>query len=155
MFPFKTCSHPSCHTYVACCSETCYRHSPEKERLHAFATMKLESQEVVKDLCITDAEFEDIVLPGKKEIIASNFAWSTFRHVDFSHAELISSFFDFCLFEDCRFKDIDCRYCVFSGSEFLTCDFSGSFIVHSNFSGITSIMTSFASSDLYFSAFPT
>lgn len=155
MFSFKTCNHPSCHTYVACGTDTCYRHSTEKERLRAYCTMKLESMEVVKDLCITDAEFEGITLPETKEIIASNFAWCTFRDMDFSHAKLISSFFDFCLFEHCTFHDIDCRYSVFSGSEFLHCDFSGSFIVHSNFSGITSIDTSFASSDLYFSSFPT
>jgi len=153
MFSFKTCNHPFCHAYVVCDGDTCYRHSTEKERLRALCTMKLKSQEVVKDLCITNAEFEDISLPKGKEIIASNFAWGTFRNIDFSHTELVSSFFDFCLFENCRFLDLDCRYCVFSGSCFLNCDFSGSFIVHTNFSGINSFSTSFSSSDLYFSAF--
>lgn len=104
------------------------------------------------DFSLTGCELEDLALP-KKSIIASNMAWCTFRNIDFSHTTLLNTFFDFCLFENCKLNNILCRYSVFSGSKMIDCDFSGSVIIHTNFCGIDTFRCNFSDCDLYFSTF--
>jgi len=153
MFSFKTCNHQDCLAYVCCGSDTCYHHSQNKEQLLSLCTEQLSNGQKLLDISITDAEFADVCLPPKKEIVTSNFAWSTFSNIDFSHSKILTSFFDFCLFDNCKFIDLDCRYSVFGGSKFVNCNFSNSLILHSNFSGVDCRNCDFSSSDLYYSNF--
>ncbi len=152
MFNFKTCTHPGCHTYVCEQGDFCFRHSPNQEQLQQDCIKLLTSEKDITDYSLTGSEFENLIIP-KKTISASNMAWCTFRDIDFSQSTLINCFFDFCLFERCKFNGIVSRYTVFSGSKMLDCDFSGSMIVHTNFSGIDTYRCNFSDCDLYFSTF--
>lgn len=153
MFPLTSCKEPTCHMYAATGSEYCFRHSPDREEIQKKCIEDLLSEGVTRNWCITGAEFGPGHLPEGKSVEGSNFAWCTFRRIDFSHVKIVSSFFDFCLFDECVFRDIDCRYSVFAGSKMYGCDFSGSFIVQSNFAGIDAYGCDFSSCDLYFSTF--
>ncbi|MCI6675155.1 MAG: pentapeptide repeat-containing protein [Sphaerochaetaceae bacterium] len=153
MFAFRLCAHEGCNHYASTGSNFCLRHSQDQAALLAQARRQLLGPERLDDFCITSAVFDPMQIPQKKTIAGCNFAWCTFHRVDFSGVHLISSFFDFCMFDQCLFHDIDCRYTVFSGSKLVLCDFTGSFIVHSNFSGIDSLSSTFNSCDLYYSNF--
>lgn len=153
MFDFTTCSHPGCRSFVATGSDACYRHSKDPGAVRSEAERQLRSPRRLDDWCITGAEFGPFTLPEGKLLAGCDFAWCTFHQVDFSKTHCISSFFDFCLFDRCVFRGIDCRYSVLSGSKLIECDWSGSVIVHTNFIGIDAMETSFDSCDLYFSNF--
>ena len=108
MFNFKTCEKPPCNTYICGEGPFCFRHSPNKEDLYKNCLASLLGDSDVIDLSITGAEFENLTLP-KKGFVSSNMAWCTFRDIDFSACTFITSFFDFCLFENCRFNGINSR----------------------------------------------
>ncbi|ADY13285.1 pentapeptide repeat-containing protein [Sphaerochaeta globosa] len=152
MFNFMTCAHPGCRTYICEDGPFCFRHAPDKQVLQKRCIETFLNEEPMVDFSLTGSEFEDLVLP-KKEITASNLAWCTFRNIDFSHSTLINTFFDYCLFERCKFNSILSRYSVFSGSKMIDCDFSGSIIIHTNFCGVDTYRCNFNDSDLYFSTF--
>lgn len=151
MFSFSLCAHPGCHDYVTTGSKFCFRHAPDPKRIEKSITDMLLEKES-EDICVTGMEFRNLDLTDRR-LVASNFAFCTFSKVDFSKTKFVSDYFDFCLFDRCLFRDIDCRYSIFSGSKILECDFSGSFIVHSNFTGVDAAQSDFSSCDLYYSAF--
>lgn len=152
MFSLRRCAIDGCHHYAYDHQRYCYHHSPDQAAILAQAQALLLGDDNFSDLSISEAHFFQITAPAKR-ITGSNLAWCTFTDVDFSTLAMANCFFDFCLFERCRFTGVDVRYTVFAGSRFLDCDLSDSIYIHSNFSGITSERTSFSGCDLYYSTF--
>ena len=154
MFSLQQCSTDGCHHYAYTNSPHCYYHAVDKERILGEVRQLLLLEETINDLSISEGHFTGLTLPATR-ITGSNLAWCTFTDVDFSSSVMTNCFFDFCLFERCRFNGVDVRYSVFAGSRFCDCDLSDSRYIHSNFSGITAHRTNFSSCDFYYSTFIT
>lgn len=154
MFSLTTCSREGCHHYIYGDGPWCYHHSHDKDAILARTRTLLASGEALRDLSVSEAHICDLTL-ALKRMAGSNLAWCTFTDVDFSTVTATNCFFDFCLFERCRFNGADVRYTVFAGSRFLNCDLSGSRFIHSNFSGIVANGTTFSECDFYYSTFNT
>ena len=154
MFSLKTCSVDGCHHYICAGEETCYHHSRDQETILAQAQSLLAGSSDLFDLSVSEAHFSHLTLLPRR-MAGNNLAWCTFTDVDFSSLAMTNCFFDFCLFERCRFNAVDVRHTVFAGSRFLSCDLSNSRFIHTNFSGIAAFTTNFSECDFYYPPFHT
>jgi uncharacterized protein YjbI with pentapeptide repeats len=154
MFALRACTIDRCHHWAYGQSGFCYHHSPNQNEILRQAVQSLSDDQPLVDLSVSEAHFTGFCVAPKR-IAGVNLAWSTFTDVDFSGVTMVNSFFDFCLFERCRFNDVDVRYSVFAGSRFVECDLSQSLFIHTNFSGIKAEHSNFGSCDFYYATFHT
>lgn len=152
MFSFRKCQEKDCTTYALPDSPYCYHHTSDKDGVLRRLEENIRKERNLENISLVNAEFDGMDF-SECFIGFSNFSFCTFHDCNFSSSRMISNFFDFAIFENCRFIDIEARYNVFSGSMLVKTDFTGSNLILSSFMGIDCYQSTFNSTDLYFSNF--
>lgn len=152
MFSFNKCKKEDCHTYALPDSPYCYHHTEDKRKVLDNLIERAEKEKNIENISLVNAEFENVDF-SECFIGFNNFSFCTFTSCDFSASRLVSNFFDYAVFENCRLMDLEARYNVFSGAMIINSDFSGSNLILSSFMGMDCYQSSFNGTDLYFSNF--
>jgi uncharacterized protein YjbI with pentapeptide repeats len=152
MFSLSECSEKNCKNKALTFRDKCFKHIKDKDEFLKEIHQYFEHEKILKDLELTGIILKDLSIKSK-EFHYCNMSQVTFDNVTIESSRLYLSYFDFCIFKNCRFNEIDCNFVCFAGSQINNCRYIDSELLRCNFIGLKAENLIFESCDLYSSRF--
>lgn len=149
---FSNCKFESCRKKAVFCTDFCFEHTEDKEKLTRDVYKFVAGNSVVRGYNFSFIPFNEI------DFSAKDLSYSVFSSCDlsgsiFNDVEMISTFFDYANMLGITMVNTNSKFCVFGGAKLRDAFLKESVVIFNNFLGADIVNTQFKNTDLSHSRF--